>query len=595
MLYDEFNNYGAVLSKHKNNVNQYFDNLVQQSQIDISGNRQNTKKVNALRLAISTSEKKIKKLTFGKKFFLSLGIIGFILFGLCNVYSFLRHRAITSANSPQQISLIVAYAALLPVAIGSILLTYLVFKRKIISMQLTKEKLEKSLEEKLKIGYDQTKPLLDLIDYDTLGIFIPQTLPFLNLDPNFRLARLYEMKEKFNFSDKSDNNTTICFTRSGTMMDYPFVVAKKLTMTMGTKMYHGQLTISWVSTTTINGKTYNNVKTQILHAHVIKPCPYYNYETAFYFAHDNTPKLSYSRTPSSINTVNLDEKSYYKFTKKLDKETDKSYRQIIKKNPGFQLLSNTEFEGLYQAFDRNNEVDYRILFTPLAQQQMLKLFKDRQNTYGDAYNIHKKSKITKVSADFLNDMHLYDKPEDYQSHDYDEIKNRFTSYNNTNFKSFYMGLAPVLAVPSYTTVVPVIEPPLQSIDKQNYSVFQHEEAAHAYNSSFHILEHSETATPAILKTSYISSNEQNDTVDVNAYSFKKVLRTDYVPVYGGDGMMHDVPVEWTEYIPLQKHSVIELEPYEKVKQYQIEEEKRNSPTNISYIHRLLVRLVARNK
>ena len=67
-----------------------------------------------------------------------------------------------------------------------------------------------------------------------------------------------------------------------------------------------------------------------------------------------------------------------------------------------------------------------------------------------------------------------------------------------------------------------------------------------------------SATRAILKTELIQRNKGLDTVAVTAYSYSAEPRTDFVPVLGGDGRMHAVPVPWTEYLPLQKTTLITI-------------------------------------
>ena len=50
----------------------------------------------------------------------------------------------------------------------------------------------------------------------------------------------------------------------------------------------------------------------------------------------------------------------------------------------------------------------------------------------------------------------------------------------------------------------------------------------------------------------------SDVVKVSAYSFDAVPRVTYVTMRGGDGYLHEVPVEWTEYIPLQKDNYMQV-------------------------------------
>jgi hypothetical protein len=48
----------------------------------------------------------------------------------------------------------------------------------------------------------------------------------------------------------------------------------------------------------------------------------------------------------------------------------------------------------------------------------------------------------------------------------------------------------------------------------------------------------------------VGSQGQTDETCITAYSYDIEKRVDFVPVYGGDGYFHDVPVEWDEYLPL---------------------------------------------
>ena len=43
---------------------------------------------------------------------------------------------------------------------------------------------------------------------------------------------------------------------------------------------------------------------------------------------------------------------------------------------------------------------------------------------------------------------------------------------------------------------------------------------------------------------------------VNAQSYSAHPRVDFVPVFGRDGKTHLVPVPWTEYLPVEKNTVI---------------------------------------
>ena len=63
--------------------------------------------------------------------------------------------------------------------------------------------------------------------------------------------------------------------------------------------------------------------------------------------------------------------------------------------------------------------------------------------------------------------------------------------------------------------------------------------------------HPDTKTQAILKSSYIGSQDYVDKTCVTAYSYDIEPRVDVVPVLGGDGKIHGVPVPWDYYQRLE--------------------------------------------
>ena len=69
-------------------------------------------------------------------------------------------------------------------------------------------------------------------------------------------------------------------------------------------------------------------------------------------------------------------------------------------------MGNSEFEVLFGATNRNNEVQFRLLFTPLAQKQLLGLMKDKEIAFGDDFNFIKRNKINIIIPDHLKKNQL---------------------------------------------------------------------------------------------------------------------------------------------------------------------------------------------
>jgi hypothetical protein len=68
--------------------------------------------------------------------------------------------------------------------------------------------------------------------------------------------------------------------------------------------------------------------------------------------------------------------------------------------------------------------------------------------------------------------------------------------------------------------------------------------------------HPESVTRNIIKTYSNGGGRYTSSVSVTAFGYRGDPRVDYVPVLGGDGRVHQVPVPWTEYIPVERSSTL---------------------------------------
>lgn len=121
----------------------------------------------------------------------------------------------------------------------------------------------------------------------------------------------------------------------------------------------------------------------------------------------------------------------------------------------------------------------------------------------------------------------------------------------------YFDLAPVLSIPLYKMQKPR-EFIYKDVYQRNCTSYETEAAANRFSPS--LFAHQDTKTQTILKTQFVQKDGLADRVRVNAYSYDAIPRVAYIPVLGGDGYTHNVPVPWTEYIPLSRTSVMEVRP-----------------------------------
>jgi hypothetical protein len=221
------------------------------------------------------------------------------------------------------------------------------------------------------------------------------------------------------------------------------------------------------------------------------------------------------------------------------------------------MMSNEEFELLFHAKDRNDEVEFRLLFTPLAQQQMVDFLNDKTVGFGDDFHFIKDNKINLIVAEHLNEINFSHAPEQFHGYDFKEVKQVFLEYNKAFFKAAYFALAPLLIVPLYQQTR--THAAIYGKEESSRSAFwEHESLANYYGDS--CFEHPQCITQNILKTRCVRRDAAGGaTVEVTAYGFRGIERVEYVPVYGNDGKWHNVPVEWVEYLPVEKTSAMELQ------------------------------------
>ena len=407
------------------------------------------------------------------------------------------------------------------------------------------EEADKKAEELLQKAYAQMQPLNNLFtDRDALEL-IEKTIPLVNFDTCFTAKQEADMKENYDYIPQDSEERSTLDVLSGTYNGNPFVFENKFIKSMGMETYHGYKTISWTETYYSDGKLRTRTRTQTLHATVTKPKPFYSTQVVLSYGAQGAPELSFTRDPG-----NLDEKSegavkrhVKRGEKKLKRMTDKA----IANNDDFMSMSNTEFEVLFDALDRTHEVQFRTLFTPLAQTNMVDLILSKIG-FGDDFHFLKRNRMNTIVSDHSQGRQINLLPEAYKSYDFEIIKAQFESKNTEFFKAVYFDFAPLWAIPAYQ------EHPVHSLKpipdlSRLYSFKECEALANTMDRSYVV--HPDTKTPAILKTEYMGSRGDEEQTRITAYSFDMLPRIDYVPVWGGDGNLHNVAVHWDEYIALE--------------------------------------------
>jgi hypothetical protein len=141
--------------------------------------------------------------------------------------------------------------------------------------------------------------------------------------------------------------------------------------------------------------------------------------------------------------------------------------------------------------------------------------------------------------------------EQYKSYSYEIIKSNFINKNVEFFKAVYFDFAPILAIPVYQERPVHSLKPIPALDRK-YAYKECEVLANSMEKRYVV--HPDTKTSAILKSRIVSSENDTDETVITAYSYDIEQLVDIIPVRGGDGYLHDVPVYWDNYLPLEQES-----------------------------------------
>lgn len=331
---------------------------------------------------------------------------------------------------------------------------------------------------------------------------------------------------------------------------------------MGTQDYHGSLEISWQereSYTDSNGnrKTRWVTKHQTLHATITKPKPMYDKNHFLIYGNEAAPNLSFSRAPSSLSDTNG------LFSSMRLKMAVKGLKKKSQKLDGFMAMNNTEFDAVFGALDRDNEMQFRLLFTPLAQREMLKLLRDDKVGFGDDFIFTKSNQINIIQPEHFTDSDLSCNPNIFRHYDVAETRKIFREYSTTYFHSFFFAFAPILAIPLYQQHRSDLDI-YRDVYGSSCCCWECETIANDFGQD--VFKHEDCITDNILKVERDGSQ-----VSVTAHGFRGENRTEYVSVYGGDGKNHSVPVEWIEYIAVQRTSPIVVKETGGLNQLEFEE------------------------
>lgn len=545
------------------NVDELFASLVKRSGIDVEGNRKSAKEYRA---ADAKAQKTASSL-HGRKALRVLLIVLAVVAVIVSIAGF-AYKNLLVGLIP------------IPIAILSIVPVFAKINKGIRNLQGQLAEEEAAAQALLETCRQQMNPLFNLFDSTMTADLIQSTVPTLKFDVNFDMRRYDYLRGKYGLGDCSDCNRSLVGLLSGEINGNPFLFEKHFLHRMGSQRYTGHITIHWTTTyRDSKGNTRVQHHSQVLTASVVKPKPFYRTEVQLIYGNDAAPDLSF--THERTHAERMSEGQLRSTVKsRLKKIRKKAKKEVLS---GFTEMGNEEFDALFGAIDRDNETQFRLLFTPLAQKNLLDLMKGK-SPFGDDFNLYKRKGLNYVVSEHAQERSFDTDPRRYESYDVDLCKQKFTDFNRSYFASVFFDLAPLLSIPAYQQIRPKEYDYAKSYDR-NYTEREAEVLANKLGEKR--FAHPATRTPVILKTRLDERDGDADRLSVKAFSYRTVRRVDFRVVLGGDGRMHTVPVPWIEYIPISKLTKMTLHGSEMTEEAwrQSHPEAQNVPH--VYYHRLL--------
>ncbi len=529
----------------RKNAEDYFDALTKKAGIDVEANIASATKLEQAIQADQANENRLSRYRFLQGFLIVLAIGAVIAAGI----------GIFLLTGEGGLGAILALVIGLVVLAISLLLLFLLVRPKIKAMKEKDAENNRTVAKLKAECLSQLYPLHMAMSDKDFNEIVRRTTDAFQLDDELKPEKLLMLKKLYGYCQDPTENESVFTCISGDVSTNPFVRLRLFTSKIQDKVYTGTRVITWTEVVGSGKDRHVVTRTQTLTAHVTKPAPFYNYATFVVYGNQAAPDLTFHRMPSGLEREH-DEKDIQRLVKDREKDLERKNEESIKKGGSFQPLANTEFEGLFGAFDRDNEVQYRLLFTPLAQQNMCELITMKE-PFGDDFSFFKLKKINIVSSrhgreipDYRDDMFI-------GAVDIRKLKQTYIETIATIFESLFFELAPVLAIPLYQQTDAGEYDPVK--ETRNVSTYEAESLVNHMDGRGFI--HPEASTPQVLKVHFLESVGQSDVFSVESSSYKAKQQVEHVYVFGGDGRSHDVPVIWYDYLPLKRTSSVAIRNY----------------------------------
>jgi hypothetical protein len=334
--------------------------------------------------------------------------------------------------------------------------------RGVTSAQL--QRLQQACAAQRDLAWEQMAPLNRLFEWDIVARLIQKTMPRIAFDAYCSNGRMDQLHHRFGWPGDLGEGHSIVFAHSGVLNGTPFILARTLSHAMGSRTYHGALTISWTEQVAdAEGNRETSTHQETLSASIARPFPEYESRTLIVFGNEAAPDLVCSRDPAN------------------------------------RLIEKT-------------------------------------------------NRINVVESGPMHQIDISGAPAQFHACELAQARQFFNRYHNDLFHSFYLAMAPLLAIPLYQQHRPHADIGQDSQSRQP-CFWEHEAIANYHGEA--AFQHPECATRSILKTSVQQEADGSQKVRVTASGFRRIDRLKHVTVHGRDGNAHEVAVPWQEYVGVQ--------------------------------------------
>lgn len=517
-------------SLFKQNLVSFFDELVKNTNTDVEKNQKLCKD-------IYLHEEQVASLNSRRGLYVTLLVICILLcIAGAGSYFYIEDRNLVYFLSAGAVAML--FICIFPL------------RRKLKELGSLINDLRERIDELKADAYETLSELICEIGWDSTLALIEKTVPALEFDKFFSRERFNELVNDFGpIPDLDTPDSSIIGLQSGHINGNPFAFVRRLVHFMGAKTYTGYKTITWTERVPgPNGKSQTVTRSQVLSASITKPFPDYTEESYFVYANSAAPSLTFDRAPKSFNNEDgfFSRRKLKRTTRRLEK-----FSRNLEDDSNYTMMTNKEFETRFETSNRDNETEYRVLFTPLAQKQMLALLTEKEVGYGDDFYFLKRKMINLIKPNHIQLEDLNVNSSNFLEFDFKKLEEKFKSYSEEFFKKIYFSMAPVLCIPAYQHTRSA-----RTIWGEEYMPrsmdWEWELQANLLNSQKGCFEHSSADTQSIIKTVLLSDNQEEKEISIIASSFKGENKVHYESVWGLDGRYHRVPIEWVLYTPVRK-------------------------------------------